>query len=213
MKTSIKMIAIAIATLAAGSVMAHGYVTSTDTSSFSAASVSSGSIITTNDNGAAYSNQVVGAGAQNTATAGANAGHGSVGTVAGTSGVSGALAASQSGASGNATVDAGTDAIAVQTGSAEAYAAKGYRHPSLSAESEAGVGSISGASTGANGVGGTYQVTEAGNGSFATRDGRGNTVGTGVGTGGVTTNYAESFGSAGSAGFAGQEGNALSVVH
>ncbi len=216
MKKSI--IAIAIATLASGAVFAEGYdhyghgVTSTDVSSLSSVSVSSGSEIAVVGNGAAYSNQIVGAGAQNTATAVAEAGHGSVGTLAATSGSTGVLAASQSDAVGHAYVDAGTSAVAVQGGSAEASAANSYHHPSLSAESEAAVGSISGAGTNENGFGVAGQETSAWNVSGGTRDGYGNTVSTEAGTLGGTSNEAFSLGQAGSLGFAVQEGSAFSIV-
>jgi|LakMenEpi03Aug12_release.lakeMendotaPanAssembly.Ray.scaffolds.fasta_scaffold11334_19 hypothetical protein len=218
MKTSIKMLTAVIATLAAGAVFAEGYghyghgVTSTDTSSFSGVSVSSGSEIAVVGNGAAYSNQIVGAGAQNTATAVAEAGHGSVGTLAATSGSTGVLAASQSDAIGHAYVDAGTSAVAVQGGSAEANAANRYHHPSLSAESEAAVGSVSGAGTNENGFGIAGQETSAGNIAWGTRDGRGDTVSTSAATLGGTSNEAFSLGQAGSLGFAVEEGEVFSIV-
>ncbi len=216
MKTSIKMIA--VATLASGAALAEGYghnygVTSTDVSSFSSASVESGSVIVTSGNGAAYSNQVVGAGAQNQASAGANYGrHSGVSTEAATSGASGAFAASQSGAIGNAGVIAGTEAQAAQVGTASASAANRYHRPTEQATSEAGVASASGAGTGANGFGITGQLTSAANASEANATGHHNNVSTSANTIGATKNAGISFGSAGSVGLVGQEGSASAIV-
>ena len=212
------IIAIAIASLVSGAALADGYnhysgVTSTDVSSFSSASVSSGSEIVVVGNGAAFSNQIVSAGAENSATATADAGHGSVSTLAGTSGSTGVLAISHSGASGHAYVDAGTSATAIQGGTAEANAANGYRHPTLSAESEAAVGSITGAGTNENGFGMAGQETSAGNSAWGTRDGYGSTVSTSAGTVGGSSNEAFSLGTAGTLGFAEQNGNAFSIVN
>lgn len=215
MKKSI--IAIAIATIVSGSAFAEGYgyghgVTSTDVSSFSSAEVSSGSIISTSGNGAAFSNQIVGAGAQNQASAGASTGYHGSNTGAQTSGSTGVLAISQSGAVGHAGVIAGTSAEAVQVGTAEGYAANSYRHPSEVASSEAGVASVSEAGTGANGFGASGVINSAGNVSHADASGHYNNVSTEAGTLGGTTNASFSLGTAGSLSIVGQEGSASAII-
>lgn len=213
MKTSIKMLVIAVATLASGAVLAEGYhhysgVTATDVSSVSSAEVSSGSVIVTTGNGAAFSNQIVGAGAQNQASAGASAGHNGVNTAAQTSGSTGVLAVSQSGAIGHASVNAGTSAEAFQAGTAEASAANSYHHPNETATSEAGVASVSEAGTGANGFGASGVINSAGNVSHADASGHHNNVSTEAGTLGGTSNASFSLGTAGSMSIVGQEGSA-----
>lgn len=215
MKKSI--IAIAIATIVSGSAFAEGYgyghgVTSVDVSSFSSAEVSSGSVIVTSGNGAAFSNQIVGAGAQNQASAGATTGHNGSDTIAQTSGLTGVLAVSQSDAIGNAGVIAGTSAEAVQAGSAEASAANSYRRRTEQASSEAGVASASGAGTGANGFGASGAINSAGNVSHADVSGHRNNVSTEAGTLGETTNASLSLGTAGSLSIVGQEGSASAII-
>lgn len=187
-----KILTIAIATLVSGAAFATGG-SSTDTSSVATASVSTGSLIITNGEGFAFSNQFAGANATNTSVAGTSGSNGwtSSNATAGThsEGSSSVLVSSQTGAVGNAFVLGGASADAYQAGSAEAekttYSWTGYSK----VESDSAVASGASADVVNNGIAGGTHYTSASNLSTASQ----NPYTTNASSIGSTTNIGGSF--------------------
>ena len=212
MKTSIKMIAIAVATLASGSAFA-----ASDVSSVSSASVSSGSVIVTSGNGAAYSNQIAGSHADNTSVAGASGSNDWVSsnaqTLAASKGTTEVVVVSQSGSMDNAIVLGGAIASANQAGTADASKLTDSFTGYSKANSNAVVASSSNAAVINNGSAGAEHTTFAINGSNASQ----NPATTTADSVGVTSNivdesYNYGYSIAGSTGIVGETGDAKGKI-